>query len=87
MSSQSVSLASFSSPVNAVIHGASEGLGLALLRRLLSDPVVGCVYATSRRGATDETLRRLALSSAPRLRALDMDITVESSVASAALCC
>ena len=75
---------SFSQPTTVVITGASRGIGLALVRALLAEPSVARLFASSRHAARDETLVDLASSSGGRLGRIDMDVTVEDSVANAA---
>ncbi|MDX2315607.1 MAG: SDR family NAD(P)-dependent oxidoreductase [Gammaproteobacteria bacterium] len=77
-------LASFARPIVAIVNGASRGIGLAFVKGLLADSSVERVFATSRHGASDEVLAGFASGGNDRLRALDMDITVEASVAAAA---
>jgi NAD(P)-dependent dehydrogenase (short-subunit alcohol dehydrogenase family) len=78
------SLASFRVPVNAVVHGASRGIGRAIVSRLLACSSVESVFATSRHAASGDAFAALASGGRARLRALDMDVTRESSVAAAA---
>ncbi len=84
MSSPLTSLESFAPPLNVVVNGASRGIGLAFARTLLGDVSVERVFATARRGASDESLAELASAGDGRLLNLDMDVTVEASVAAAA---
>ena len=75
---------SFARPFNAVVNGASRGIGLAFVRALLAVSSVERLFATSRHAASDEQLAAFASGSDHRLRALDMDVTSEASVAAAA---
>jgi NAD(P)-dependent dehydrogenase (short-subunit alcohol dehydrogenase family) len=69
----------------AVVNGASGGIGFALVRELLADSNVAMVFATSRHASTDTRLAKLAVNeTTARLRALDMDVTDEVSVAATA---
>ena len=84
MVSTSGLLQSFPHPINAIVNGASRGIGLAFVRRLVDDPNVARVFATSRQGASDAALKNLRAGENSRLQALDMDVTVGNSVATAA---
>ncbi len=74
MSAAASPLRSFPSAVNALVCGASGGIGRAFVRLLVEDPAVSCVFAASRSGAHDNH---------PRLRALEMDVTDERSLSEA----
>ncbi len=84
MVSTSGLLQSFPHPINAIVNGASRGIGLAFVRRLVDDPTVTRVFATSRQGASDAALNELRAGEDSRIQPLDMDVTVENSVATAA---
>ena len=77
-------LRSFSKPVTAMVNGASRGIGLALVERLLADPAVERVFATAREGTRCEALRARGGGDEARLLALDMDVCEEASIAAAA---
>ncbi|MFT5449191.1 MAG: NAD(P)-dependent dehydrogenase (short-subunit alcohol dehydrogenase family) [Gammaproteobacteria bacterium] len=69
--------------MNALINGASRGIGLALVDALLAEVSVDRVFATARRASISEALLARAAVD-PRLQVLDMDSTLESSVSGAA---
>ena len=75
---------SFAKPGNTFITGASRGIGLALVRTLLTEPGTSYLFAASRQATSDEILAGLASDSAGRLIQLDLDVTDELSVANAA---
>ncbi len=68
-------LSSFPDPVNALVVGASGGLGRAFVTHLLASPDVASVHAWSR--------RRVEINDA-KLVAADVDITDEASIEAAA---
>lgn len=68
--------------MDAMIQGASRGLGLELARQLLEGG--HRVYATCRAPARAERLAALAEGSAGRLRVARLDVTDEASVEEAA---
>lgn len=82
--SASTSLQSFSQHLSVLVNGASRGIGLAFVSRLLAVSSVQRVFATSRKASSDGVLDELSASEANRLRVLDMDVTEEASVAAAA---
>jgi len=69
-------------PLSALVTGASRGIGLAIVDGLLARPGAGAVFATARGAGASEGLA--ALRADARLRALDMDVTDEASIARAA---
>ncbi|MGR9092436.1 MAG: SDR family oxidoreductase [Gammaproteobacteria bacterium] len=69
---------------NAVIQGASRGLGLAFVQELLADPRYGRVVATCRDPARALALREVQASNAGRLDIVALDVTLEESVRAAA---
>ncbi len=77
-------LTSFTHPVTAVVVGASRGMGLAFVDSLLHDPAVARVFAASRRAEAEDSLTGLAREHGGRVRALDLDVTAESTVSTAA---
>lgn len=77
-------LVSFQPPFNALVVGAARGIGLGLLRRLLADPQAGTVWAGCREPSGSAELQALMADHAGRLRTLTMDVSDESSLASAA---
>ncbi len=74
-----ITLSAFQPPVTALINGASRGIGLALVQHLSRGTTVERVYATARAATTTPELLQLA-----RVQPLDMDVTDEQSIASAA---
>lgn len=73
------------SPRHALIQGASRGIGLGLVRRLLDNPRVEQVIATSRHPEKSEGLRALRDAHSTRLELLALDVTRPESVEAAAL--
>jgi NAD(P)-dependent dehydrogenase (short-subunit alcohol dehydrogenase family) len=67
----------------ALVQGASRGIGLAFVRRLLDDPGVTRLYATCRDPEAATELRALAAEDA-RLLPLRLDLLDEDSIRSAA---
>ena len=68
-------LGSFGQELNAVVVGASGGIGGALTRRLADDPAVSTVIACSRSGAVPE---------GAKVTSLPLDIENETSIEAAA---
>ncbi len=66
--------------INALVVGASLGIGLGFVRHLLHDDRIGQVYATHRDGATTE-LPTLLAQHPNRLNLISMDITDEAQIA------
>ncbi len=77
-------LGSFTHPVTAVVVGASRGIGLAFVDSLLRDLAVARVFATSRRAEVEDNLTELARAHGERLCPLDLDVTAEPTVSTAA---
>jgi len=75
-------LSSFRVGSNVLVQGASRGIGLEFVRQLAADPSVGCLFAAHRPGRCSAALARLA-SEQPKVRLLELDVTDESSIASA----
>ena len=78
MAAGSASLASFPSPFDAVVFGASGGIGRALVEALAGDPAVATVTAVSRR-PTDWA--------SPRVAPFVADLLDEASIAATAEAC
>ncbi|MBN3899931.1 MAG: SDR family NAD(P)-dependent oxidoreductase [Nostoc sp. NOS(2021)] len=70
-------------PVNALIVGASQGIGLGFVKKLLQDDRIAKVYATSRQPELASDLIALAAEHSERLICLAMDITDESQIVEA----
>ncbi|SEO49401.1 SDR family oxidoreductase [Aquisalimonas asiatica] len=68
----------------ALIQGASRGIGLECVRQLLAEPRVGRVYATARRPERAERLQALADEHPERLVVLRLDVADEASIDDAA---
>ncbi|NER78645.1 MAG: SDR family NAD(P)-dependent oxidoreductase [Leptolyngbya sp. SIO1D8] len=64
---------------NALIVGASQGIGLGFVRHLLNDDRMTCIYATYRHPNTASEL--LALQEHPKLICWQMNATVEEEIA------
>lgn len=71
-------------PLNALVTGASQGLGLALVRGLLALPHCNLVYAACRTPQTATELAALAQQHPLRLRVLALDVTREQDFVIAA---
>lgn len=67
-------------PVNALITGASSGIGLAMTAQLLADDGVADVVAVSRTANASEALQRLRAASPERLQLIDADLTVQADL-------
>ncbi|MBE9158680.1 SDR family NAD(P)-dependent oxidoreductase [Nodosilinea sp. LEGE 06152] len=67
---------------NALIVGASQGIGLGFVQELLADDRFETVYGTYRRPETAQGLLALA-EQFPRLTCLPMDVTAEESISGA----
>lgn len=76
-------LASFPSGSQALVQGASRGIGLEFVRQLLAQPVVGRVFAGCRAPDRAGELAALAANE-PRLQVVPLDVTHEASIAEAA---
>ncbi|MHC5726038.1 MAG: SDR family NAD(P)-dependent oxidoreductase [Nostoc sp.] len=70
-------------PVNALIVGASQGIGLGFVKKLLQDDRIAKVYATSRQPESASDLIALAGEHSERLIYLKMDITDELQIVEA----
>jgi len=66
---------------NALIAGASGGLGCEFVRQLLADPRTGRIVGTYRRPEQASELLALAAAQPQRLIALPLDITEEAQIA------
>ena len=75
---------SFPEGYGALVQGSSRGIGLALVRRLLDDPAVGCVFACARDPASSAGLAELLESHPDRLVLQALDVTDQASIAAAA---
>lgn len=69
-------------PAVALVTGANNGIGLALVEELLARPDVERVYAACRRPAEARSLARLCRDDA-RLTPLELDVTDDASLAHA----
>ena len=68
---------------NALIVGASQGIGLGFVRSLLQQDNMTQIYATYRRPETAGELFNLEQQYGDRLKCLQVDITVEDQIAAA----
>ncbi|MES2884385.1 MAG: SDR family NAD(P)-dependent oxidoreductase [Pseudomonadota bacterium] len=71
-------------PINALVTGASQGLGLAFVQALLARPHCNLVYAACRTPGTATDLADLARAHPQRLRLLALDVTREADFVIAA---
>ena len=76
-------LASFPDGARVLVQGASRGIGLEFVRRLLACANVARVSATCRAPGDARELQELAARD-PRLRLLALDVTDEATIAAAA---
>lgn len=60
-------------PAQALVYGATGGLGLALCEQLLARDDVARIWACARHAETHDALAALARRHGPRLRRLDLD--------------
>ncbi|MBN3910731.1 MAG: SDR family NAD(P)-dependent oxidoreductase [Nostoc sp. NMS1] len=67
-------------PVNTLIVGASQGIGLGFVKKLLKDDRIAKVYATYRQLESATDLIALADEHSERLICLEMDITDELQI-------
>ena len=67
-------------PANALIIGASQGIGLGFVQKLLQDGRIDKIYATYRRAETATKLIALANTYPDKLTCLVMDVTDESEI-------
>ena len=67
-------------PANALIIGASQGIGLGFVKKLLQDGRIDKIYATYRQPETATKLIALANTYPDRLTCLVMDVTNESEI-------
>ncbi len=75
---------SFDQPINAVVQGASRGLGLAFVERLLDSDQLAGLVATCRDPRQADELQALAQRSGGRLAVTGLDVTDEAQIAEAA---
>jgi len=76
-------LTSFPDGSQALVQGASRGIGLEFVRQLLAQPAVGRVFAACRAPDRAGDLAALAASE-PRLQLVPLDVTDEAEIARAA---
>ena len=69
--------------INALIVGASQGIGFGFVRSLLQQDNIQHIFATYRHPATAQELLALKSQHGDRLQCLQVDITVESQIAAA----
>ncbi|MEH2027628.1 SDR family NAD(P)-dependent oxidoreductase [Nostoc sp.] len=67
-------------PVNALIVGASQGIGLGCVKKLLQDHRIAKIYATSRQPESASELIALVDKYPERLICLEIDITDELQI-------
>ncbi len=73
-------IAALSTPANALITGASSGIGLAMLRQLLGNQHVARVFAVSRSAGSHPALAALQDVHGERLECVAADITDEGDL-------
>jgi NAD(P)-dependent dehydrogenase (short-subunit alcohol dehydrogenase family) len=67
-------------PVNTLIVGASQGIGLGFVKNLLQDGRITKVYATYRQAESAAELLALASADSQKLVCLSLDITNEQNI-------
>lgn len=77
-------LSSFPEPSNALIQGASRGLGLAITAAILEAPHVERIFACSRNATSASSLLDLQERHPARLILIDLDLSREHTIAAAA---
>lgn len=70
------------STANALVVGATQGIGLEFVRQLLQDSRIAHLFATYRSEQTAASLFELAQQHPQRLRCIAMDLTKEEQIAS-----
>ncbi len=73
-------IADLQEPAHALVTGASSGIGLAMVRQLVENEYVACLFAVSRTATSNEALRALHHHFGSKLVLLDADITSESDL-------
>ncbi|MEO6076788.1 MAG: SDR family NAD(P)-dependent oxidoreductase, partial [Dokdonella sp.] len=73
-------VAGLAGKLNALVTGASSGIGLAMVRQLLENEHVGCLFAVSRTATSNEALRGLHQQFGSKLVLIDADITSEADL-------
>jgi NAD(P)-dependent dehydrogenase (short-subunit alcohol dehydrogenase family) len=76
-------LSSFEGPINALVQGASRGIGYGVVEALLENPNVHRVFATSRFPEKSDDLMALREHAGDRLHLLPLDVTDEDSILAA----
>lgn len=71
---------SFQRPLSCLVVGASGGVGLAMVERLLDDPLTEVVFAAARTVHRSQRLVTLQEAEPERLVLVSMDITDEASI-------
>ncbi len=74
-------VAGLGKPANALVTGASSGIGLGLLKQLLENRHVEHVFAVSRTATTHVALLELQRDHGERLQPVDADLTSEDDLA------
>ncbi len=69
-------------PANALVTGASSGIGLAVVEQLLEDPRMATVMAVSRHAEESAALHALGERHGARLQLLSADLTADAGCAS-----
>lgn len=65
---------------NVLIVGASQGIGLGFVQKLLQDDKISKIYATYRQEKSARELINLERQNSQRLTCLEMDVTEESQI-------
>ena len=74
----------FTEPFNAMIQGASRGIGLAITRQLVEDSTIGHVLATCRNPNNASELQSLFEQNPRKLTIIGLDVAHEKTIATAA---
>jgi NAD(P)-dependent dehydrogenase (short-subunit alcohol dehydrogenase family) len=71
---------------NVLIVGASQGIGLGFVRKLLQDGRIAKIYATYRRKVSADELLTLKSEYPEKICCLEVDVTDEGQISQAAVC-
>lgn len=75
----------FRDPINALVMGASGGIGMALVRLLAADAQPAKIFGVARNATANPALREIAARDPERVVLLDADITDEAQLAAMAM--
>ena len=78
-----MSIFTAANPINALVVGASQGIGLEFVEQLLKHHNINRIYGTYRNKDSASSLTSLENSYGNKLRCLEMDITQENDISAA----